>query len=582
MNQSLRLSRSKVWKNAPDEIVSLSPEILELANKFKYERDNDIEDEKFHSQQNVQAVFGTFSGDEQPTKLAKDISAFLKLANISVSSPKNVVDVRNLVKTLHKLVPKSWLKSSKRVAHKRPDKYLRTLRVYKSKYGKKKRPWYEKKEDMGCDKKWKFTIERKCPSESDRKSADVPEYLRSRSNAEKFLWILARLEGRLLNMEAEGLRSMALPINKIRLLDLDDLEKEEDKLTKVFCEHLASSWSMPKLFTMEKQSVGGMDKMAKLLWEYVKKSETTNWFLIAHLMISREVYEKLTKEQLQNLRGKAEFYFYPFVEFLDREWKRGVAVQAKKHMVMQKSFSIESDPRVPRHLEVFKVYDNTKYQDKYEWNFDKNEYTKKQISMPVIGDRHVFVDVSGWNNVAGAYNNLLGILNHILPLQKEEPLKMIKCNLMLAADQMVMAKQAEASWLEQSNKEESSTDGSTNNKKENKIYNVGIHPSSYPFANLARHGFAPWDSVNYDKFKNVIVSSVKANKEKFIKKGWKIQDIISSFYALPNDLRNIETKDEVDSICGIIVSNSNSETFEETKKYAQDIGMFGAKSYGNA
>ena len=542
-----RLSRSQIWRNAPEEITGLNARIAELAKMFSNEYSIV---KRFHPAQNVQAVFGTFSGDDQPTQLAKDISAFLKKAGIVLQPPKDIIDIRNLVNVLHSLVPAEWLKGGKRVAHKVHEKYVQS-RFRKYMRNGKMRPYYEKKKS-GCDKKWKFTIERKCPPTEERQKDNIPSYLHSRKDAEHYLWILARLEGRLLNMEAEGLRSLALPINKVRLLDFEMLNVETDALTKIFCQHLAANWSMPKLFTLEKQAVGGMDEMAQLLWPFVLESPTTNWFLIGHLVMSPVVYDKMSADQMKIVRKKALRYFAPMVQFLNREWNRGVYIQARKLMVMPKRYNHKQNPRIPRHLEKFIMNPEMKTYEKYTLS------GLKTFKTPSNGKYHIFLDVSGWNNVAGAYNNLLAIINYILPRTGKPAFPYVRCNLMIANDQMSMAKQAE---LERQDSEK---------------INTGVEKTSWAFAAISRNGYAPW-SENQEEVLGAIVRSIKAQEERFARREINPDAVLASFYRLHNDLRKVDTKIEQDSICGIPVP-----PIAGLKEMCEQMGIWGAKPYGNA
>ena len=293
-------------------------------------------------------------------------------------------------------------------------------------------------------------------------------------------------------------------------------------------------------------------------------------------MIAPEVYDRLTSEQLEVLREKAQHYFSHFVGFLDREWKRGVWLQAQKLMVMPRRFDKVQNPKVPRQEERFPLGEETR---------GRRVWTGRGwrvVPMPSIGNYHVFVDVAGWNAVAQAYNALLGILNYVLLRLGEEPLQMVRCNVMVANDQMRMAKDAEAAHMpstaESSDDESTSDDGSEDDwygggYEMEKPQNLGVEKSSWAFASIARKGLKPW-SEDHEAVRAAIVSSINAQRERFARRGIEPEAVLASFYGLPNDLRKVATKEEVDSVCGIVIP-----PIEGLKECLEKMG---AQPYGNA
>lgn len=456
-----------------------------------------------------------------------------KLKQTPPSIPTNVFELYEWINWYNSLVIKNNIKGKKIVdvnRNRRRNGEKKKLENIKS----KKRLLYKKimmtkiKSKRGlnnCDKRDTYRIEYKVPK------ADIRDELFrfnvSRKIARSYYYWLGKLQGRWMNYFKPVITAEGAIVDKANLFwnyINKNFSKKCDIMTLIFAMHVVCNWSRRKEFTLMEQGHSGLDFTGDKLFEVIKDSVTTDWNLLGHLMISEDIYRKLSQEELMEIENKYRSQLDLYVKFLEWQWNIGVAIQAKKHMVMPKK-------------------DTTK------------------------------IDTNGWNKVQGAYNKCIKALRVISKVLNIEGPKAYNCIALIANDQMGMAKRAEKIY--------------NNNKDENKLYgermNVGLGGVPKVFKRMARNHLPPWIGWQNPEIWPRVIEMLSKNCEEllpeFNKRGIKTKDAaLGQFIGITNDIKLVADKLQENMICGVVVGNIT----EEMKTELELVGFAGANVYGNA
>jgi hypothetical protein len=394
---------------------------------------------------------------------------------------------------------------------KNPVKYRKIMRIKRTK--------------NNCDKKDTYRIEYKVPKIEVRNK--LFRYNTSRKIARSYYYWLGKLQGRWMNYFKPAITAEGAIVDKANLFWTyvkENKYKEVDIMTLLFAMHVVCNWSRRKEFTLMEQGHGGLDYAGMKLFEVIKDSPTTDWKLLGHLMISEDIYCKLSQEDMMEIENKYRSQLDLYVKYLEWQWNLGVAIQAKKHMVMPKKGTTK-------------------------------------------------IDTNGWNKVQGAYNKCIKALRVISKVLDIEGPRAYNCIALIANDQMGMAKNAEKIY--------------NNNKDETKLYgkrmNLGIGGVPKVFKRMARNHLPPWIGLQKpEEWPRVINMLTKNCDELFVdfeRRGVKTKEIaLGQFIGITNDIKLVADKKQENMICGVVVGNIS----EEFKTELELVGFAGANITGNA
>ena len=302
-------------------------------------------------------------------------------------------------------------------------------------------------------------------------------------------------KGRLNNMLTHVMTQECAMMDKHGLFKLDST-KEYDVPTLVWCLFFLSNLNVRKEFTLESQMHGGLNQFLSIfLDKYLSQREETNWELISLLYPNAKTLDNVSTEVKQQMLDAWMRRLNGMKLFLKLQWKAGVC--------NCKGDEVHAPWTVPR--------------------------------------RGSGVDSSGWNAVAGSWNNAL---RHIKILSSQlgqsYPL-LFTCPKLTAGDQ--------AQWAYAEEKE--------------------VDPKVQVLTKIIQGGIFPWSSLDGEdqtKILNCIVTTADLYEVP-----------LERFLGLPTE-RAAEFRVQYDMICGVCVHGITADVAEA----AIAVGFAGSKPHMNA
>jgi hypothetical protein len=381
-----------------------------------------------------------------------------------------------------------------------------------------------------CDKKDTYRIEYNVPKFEQRSRLFYISNI-SRKIARSYYYWLGKLQGRWMNYFKPAITAEGAIVDKANLFWKyieENKNKECDIMTLIFAMHVVCNWSRRKEFTLMEQGHGGLDFTANKLFNIIKDSPNTDWKLLGHLMISEDIYKKLNIEDVTEIENKYRSQLDLYVKFLEWQWNLGVAIQAKKHMVMPRRGTTK-------------------------------------------------IDTNGWNKVQGAYNKCIKALRVISKVLGIEGPKAYNCIALIANDQMGMAKNAEK------NAKNVITEFLDSQGLYGSNMNKGIGGVAKVFKRMARNHMPPWIGLKKPNewprvFERLLKNCVDLMPD-FEKRGIKTKEgALGHFIGLTNDIKLVADKSQENMICGVVIGNVS----KEEKEILELFGFAGANIFGNA
>ena len=468
------------------------------------------------SNSHVMSVFHpapTINFVKQDTILYKNIVKLCQILKWEIPKFNDIFDIKIFFDKLETILPKNLL----------------IKRVVQRKFKKFVKPKLSKKpiRSSGCDKKHTFNYVVKMENGKNldkdfRKNNLIPE-LHTRKAFSIFCNVYGTIRGRLNNNFTESVSSYSSVFNKISLLNNYKERKNKDTLTDLFVKYVACVWSVPKNFSVDVQEVGGLDKHAIHLYNILKNEETTNWFKIAHLMITDDVMDNITNKQSREILLLCEKYLPGICQVLQHQWIKGVAIQAQmKYKLPSRNNLVPGNGR-----------------------------RKVRISKPEIPkDSEKGINTLAYNQAAGAFNRIMSLTNQLREKLGKEKYYCYRAMLLVARDQSYF-------------------NGGYSENPVLKIHKYTARKCLMP----------PWGGYNKPEMVENSIKQIKGyinrnedclNTEKF-----KIKNLFDKLFELTKDTRARKIKVDVPMVCGIEVP---LVCIKELKK----IGAYGSTDKGNA
>jgi hypothetical protein len=341
------------WDKILEDILSgdLDLSKLELKNDNNHQQ---FANERFHPPPSLHDIFTT----ERKAELLK-LCVLLK-----VEFPKylDILSVNNLIRTLEE---KLYLK--------KPEYKIDVKRKHKNL----------------VDKKNTFRAEYS-ENATDKERSILPKMIRNPKTYKYYVKLVGLIKGRLHNMFLPSVSALSLIIDKTGLSMFG--EPSTDPKTEALVILLMATMSYQKLFTIESQMHGGINKWLKAYLDVLisNHSNTTDFERIFKIIPSPRLIEFVPKNKLENIYCYVIEWLKLLTYVFEQQWKLGVETCVSKNMMVPKSGTTE-------------------------------------------------INVNAWNACAGAWGNLTRYVRLIDSYLKREPLIIFKVLKMTAGDQMQWA-----------------------------------------------------------------------------------------------------------------------------------------------
>lgn len=221
----------------------------------------------------------------------------------------------------------------------------------------------------------------------------IPSTLQSYKAYADAIGLVGKLRGRMHNMFNPSMQAICLVMDKTGLVQYRP--ESSDPLTKVFVTLVMASFSAQKLFTIDEQMHGGLDRwLSAFLDLLIKENSTSTDFASIFLLIpSCKTIALVDVPALVGIYNECLSWLNLMSILFEEQWNLGVNDCATKYM------------KVPR-----------------------SGTTK--------------INVNAWNACAGAWGNLLRFIKIIGKKLQYEPLQLTKVLKLTAGDQMMWAESA--------------------------------------------------------------------------------------------------------------------------------------------
>ena len=237
---------------------------------------------------------------------------------------------------------------------------------------------------------------KKNPSEKWRKSnINIESPFRSSKNFRILCEVYGIMKGRLETCRTQSVTSHCAVIRRMGLLNHYLSEREVNKCdhkTMMYIDYLRNLKSTPRIKCY-------LDEYAQELLNDLKKSQTTDWFLVFQNYCSTEIMRKIPFESLYEMDSRICYYLKYIIQCLDIQWNKGVKIQAKRN------------------------YSFSKRQVHYDTSCYPPRKTLKRIRNPnVPKDQEKGINYWAYNHLSGAYNYLMEYLVAIRTVTSEHSL----------------------------------------------------------------------------------------------------------------------------------------------------------------
>ena len=344
------------WDSVLEDILSgkLDLSNCPITSSYSY---NQFSDGQFHPPPSMNDIITVGRKAE--------LSKLCVLFNLEVPISLDILNVSNLISELEK---KLFLQNP----------------IYKVDIKRKHKNTVDKKDTLKAEYQLVAT---------EQERLELPKSLRYIKSYMYYVKLIGLLRGRLQNMFLPAISASALIIDKTGLAMCGKPSK--DPISNAFVSLLMGAFSYQKLFTIESQMHGGIDKWLKayldlLINEHVNTTDFTNIFKV---IPSPRLVELVNKDELTHLYNYVISWLKLFSSVFESQWNLGV------------STCVSRDMKVPRR-----------------------------------GTTEI--NVNAWNACAGAWGNLTRYIK-LIGQQLEKPhMQIFKVLKMTAGDQMKWADQA--------------------------------------------------------------------------------------------------------------------------------------------
>lgn len=223
--------------------------------------------------------------------------------------------------------------------------------------------------------------------------ATLPKLFHSNKFYTNAVKLLGLLKGRLKNMFLPALSASALIIDKTGLAMFG--EPSKDPVTEAFVVLLMGSMSYQKLFTIESQMHGGIDRWLKAYLDLLisERSSTTDFGRIFRIIPSQRTVSLTSVSELEEIYTYILSWLNLFACLFKEQWKLGVDKCVDKNMMVPRTGTTE-------------------------------------------------INVNAWIACAGAWGNLTRYVRLIGTFLNKKPIQLFKVLKLTAGDQMKWAESA--------------------------------------------------------------------------------------------------------------------------------------------
>lgn len=237
---------------------------------------------------------------------------------------------------------------------------------------------------------------KKNPSEQWRKSnINIQSPFRSSKNFRILCEVYGIMKGRLDTCRTQSVVSHCAVFRRMGLLNhyLNEREVNQcDHKTMMYIDYIRNLRSTPQIKCYP-------DEYAQELLKDLKKSKTTDWFLVFQNYCSTEIMRKIPFGSLYEMDSRICYYLKYIIQCLDIQWNKGVMIQANRN------------------------YSFTKRQVHYDTSSYPPRKTFKRIRNPnVPKDKEKGINYWAYNHLSGAYNYLMEYLVAIRTVTSENSL----------------------------------------------------------------------------------------------------------------------------------------------------------------
>jgi hypothetical protein len=242
------------------------------------------------------------------------------------------------------------------------------------------------------DKKHTFKAEYSVVA-TEQERLGLPKALRNAKSYAHTIKLIGLLKGRLHNMFLPATSASALVIDKTGLAMFG--EPSKDPVTEALVILLMGSMSYQKLFTIESQMHGGIDRWLKAYLDLAIEERTTtiDFGRIFRIIPSPRILSLTPKDELEQLYDYILDWLKLFAIVFETQWALGVSNCVNRNMLVPRSGTTE-------------------------------------------------INVNAWNACAGAWGSLTRYIRLIGPALNKEPVQLFKVLKLTAGDQMTWASSA--------------------------------------------------------------------------------------------------------------------------------------------
>lgn len=344
------------WNKILEDIISgkLDLSTIEFKKKDNYQQ---FINNRFHPPPSIYDFF--------TIERRAEISKLCILLGLEFPKNLDILNVTNLIKSLEQ---KLFLKNP----------------VYKIDV--------KRKHNNSVDKKHTFKAEYTISATKTERNT-LPKVLRNEKTYKYFVKLVGLIKGRLYNTFLPSVSASSLIIDKTGLAMFGEASK--DVLSESLNILLMASMSYQKLFTIDSQMHGGIDKWLKAYLDLLisEHSTTTDFESIFRIIPSPRLISLIQKDKVENIYNYVLDWLKTLASVFEQQWKLGVDKCVKKGMMVPRRGTTE-------------------------------------------------INVNAWNACAGAWGNLTRYIRLIDLYFNREPLQIFKVLKMTAGDQMQWADSA--------------------------------------------------------------------------------------------------------------------------------------------